>query len=180
MALNEGLMVSSSRILEVATLLYVCLFFVHLVHLATKKEGALKAAWLVLYVAFGIHTLGIVARWVESYSLGIGHAPLSNYYESLVFFAWCIPLVVILMRRKLNVPAVNTLAALGSFLILAYASLSTGASSRSFRPFRAIGSTYTSLPASSHTRPSPFQASAGSCTCSTGRASSPPEKSWKR
>jgi ABC-type transport system involved in cytochrome c biogenesis permease subunit len=123
----------SSKILGVVTLLYVSLFFVHIIYLVTKEKGALKAAWLLLYVTFGLHTLGIIGRWVESYSLGIGHAPLSNYYESLIFFAWCVALVVILMRRKLNAPIVNTLATLGCFSILALASLNP-AVDRSIQP----------------------------------------------
>ena len=114
---------ASSKILGIVTLLYVCLFFVHLVYLATKKERMLAVVWFLLYATFGLHTLGIITRWIESYSLGIGHAPLSNYYESLIFFAWCITLVVILMRKRLNAPLVTALAAFGSFVILAYASL---------------------------------------------------------
>jgi ABC-type transport system involved in cytochrome c biogenesis permease subunit len=116
-------MVSSSRILWIVTLLYVCLFFLHLVYFAARKEGVLKAMWLLLYVTFGIHTLGVVTRWIESYSLGIGHAPLSNFYESLIFFAWCIALVAIAMRKRLNAPIVTAFAVLGSLFFMAYASL---------------------------------------------------------
>lgn len=32
--------------------------------------------------------IAIVLR-IESYRMGIGHAPLTNMYESLVFFVWC-------------------------------------------------------------------------------------------
>ena len=114
----------SSKILGVVTLLYLSLFFVHLLYFATKKEGALKIAWLILYVTFGLHSVGLVARWVESYSLGYGHAPLSNYYESLIFFAWCIALILIIMRKKLNTPVITMCAALGALFFIGYASLS--------------------------------------------------------
>jgi len=36
-----------------------------------------------------VQTAAIGLRWHESYQMGIGHAPLTNMYESLVFFAWC-------------------------------------------------------------------------------------------
>ena len=114
----------SSKILGIVTLLYLALFFVHLLYFATRKEGALKIAWLLLYVTFGLHSIGLGARWVESYSLGFGHAPLSNYYESLIFFAWCIALVVIVMRKKLNAPVITMCAALGALFFIGYASLS--------------------------------------------------------
>lgn len=130
---KEGLMVSSNGILRAVTLLYVCLFFVHLVYFATKRPRVLDAVRLLLYVTFGLHTAGIAARWVESYALGIGHAPLSNYYESLIFFAWCISLVVILVRRKLNAPIVSGAAMLGSLFFMAYASLAPSVD-RGIRP----------------------------------------------
>jgi ABC-type transport system involved in cytochrome c biogenesis permease subunit len=139
-------MVSSSKILGVVTLLYVCAFVVHLVYFATKKARVLDAMWLLLYATFGLHTLGIVTRWIESYSpwswaswfslplpQGPGHAPLSNFYESLIFFAWCITLVVILMRRKLAAPIVTASAVLGSLFFTAYASLATSVD-RSIQP----------------------------------------------
>jgi ABC-type transport system involved in cytochrome c biogenesis permease subunit len=127
----------SSKILGVVTLLYLSLFFVHLIYFATKKEGALKIAWLLLYVTFGLHTVGMIARWIESYAPwtwmswlslpypnGPGHAPLSNYYESLIFFAWCIALILIIMRKKLNAPVITMCAVLGALFFIGYASLS--------------------------------------------------------
>jgi ABC-type transport system involved in cytochrome c biogenesis permease subunit len=114
----------SSKILGVATLLYVCILFVHLVFFASKKEKVYGAMWVLLYVTFGLHTVGIIARWIESYRMGIGHAPMSNYYESLIFGAWCISLIVILMRRKIKAPLITAACLLGPLFLIAYASLS--------------------------------------------------------
>jgi ABC-type transport system involved in cytochrome c biogenesis permease subunit len=133
----------SDKILGVVTLLYLCLFFIHLLYFATKKEGTLKFAWLLLYVTFGLHSIGLAARWVESYSPwtwtsllslphpnGPGHAPLSNYYESLVFFAWCIALILIIMRKKLNAPIITTFAVLIALFFIGLASISPPADRR--------------------------------------------------
>lgn len=114
----------NSKILGIVTLCYLCLFLMHLIYFVTKKERLLKAAWLFLYVTFGLHTIGLVARWVESYSLGLGHAPLSNFYESLVFYAWCIMLTVILLKKKLSVPIITAFASLVALFAMSYASLS--------------------------------------------------------
>ena len=43
------------------------------------------------------------------YPHGPGHAPLSNFYESLIFYAWCITLTVILLKKKLSVPIITVL-----------------------------------------------------------------------
>ena len=46
---------------------------------------------------FAAQTLAIILRWVESYKMGIGHAPFSNLYESLVFFAWTLMLLYLIL-----------------------------------------------------------------------------------
>ncbi len=45
-----------------------------------------KVFWVALVILWLVHTGSIGLRWLESYQMGIGHAPLSNLYESLVFF----------------------------------------------------------------------------------------------
>ncbi len=65
--------------------------------LETKFRRFLMAA---LVLVFAFHTAGIGLRWNESYQMGIGHAPLSNLYESLIFFSWCIALALIVVRLR--------------------------------------------------------------------------------
>lgn len=58
---------------------------------------------LTTYVTLGgltIQTFAIILRWVESYRLGMGHAPLSNLYESLIFFAWTIILLYMIIELR--------------------------------------------------------------------------------
>ena len=117
-------MVWSDKILGIVTLAYLALFLLHLVYFATKKEAVLSAARPILYAVFALHTLGLAARWIESYRLGIGHAPLSNFYESLIFFAWCIALILIMMKKRLRLPVISMLAIFAAVLFMGYASLS--------------------------------------------------------
>lgn len=119
-------MISHHTILGVATILYIAVFFLHSLYFAVRKEKVMAAAWYVLYAAFALHSAGIAMRWVESYRLGIGHAPLSNYYESLIFFSWSITLVIVVMKKRLFYPAITSIAATGSLFLIAYASLSPG------------------------------------------------------
>jgi cytochrome c-type biogenesis protein CcsB len=96
----------NDKLLGVTTLLEVPLVLMFLVSLVTNRESALKAAWLLLYVIFALHTAGLLVRWQESYALGIPHVPLTNLYESLIFYAWCLLLIQILMKKMLN-PALS-------------------------------------------------------------------------
>ena len=69
-------------------------------------------------------------RWVESYRLGIGHAPLSNMYESLVFFAWTIVIIYLVIERSYKNAIMGAFATPIAFLAMAYASLSPNISDR--------------------------------------------------
>ena len=82
------------------------------------------AATLALQMA------GIILRWRESYQIGYGHAPLSNLYESLVFAAWAIMLIYLVMEYRTKQRALGVFPALFAFLAMAYASFSTGVSSK--------------------------------------------------
>lgn len=63
-------------------------------------QSAKNALFWLLVSLFLVHTGSIGLRWAESYWMGIGHAPLSNLYESLIFFAWTILLALILVWKR--------------------------------------------------------------------------------
>lgn len=87
----------------------------------------------LLIPVLAIHSTGLIVRWVESYEMGFGHAPLSNYYESLIFFTWCITSVSLIFWRRIKGSKILSFALLGSFLIMAYANFSPGVE-REIRP----------------------------------------------
>jgi cytochrome c-type biogenesis protein CcsB len=88
---------------------------------------------LATYVTLGglaAHTFAIILRWIESYRLGIGHAPLSNLYESLVFFAWTVIILYVLIEWRTENKSIGAFATPLAFLAMAYASFSPEISSR--------------------------------------------------
>jgi ABC-type transport system involved in cytochrome c biogenesis permease subunit len=112
------------KVLGIVTLLYLCLFVIHVLYFAVKKERILTIIWALFYGTFVLHTAGILLRWTESYRLGIGHAPLSNFYESLIVYGWCVSLVVILMKKRLGYPVITMCASVVALFFMGYASLS--------------------------------------------------------
>jgi len=81
------------------------------------------ATWVSL-AAVAACTAGIVLRWVESHRMGIGRAPLSNMYESLVFFSWTIMAVYLVIERQYRTKTLGAVVTPLAFLAMAYASLS--------------------------------------------------------
>ncbi len=80
----------SSQLLGLTTFAYLLAAVLYVALLVFKVRQLGVVATTVTLAAFLINTAGIALRWIESHRMGIGYAPLSNMYESLVFFAWAI------------------------------------------------------------------------------------------
>ncbi len=121
---------NSSSILSVTTFVYALSAFLYIFSWVFKKEGAARAATCVAVAGLFGNIAGFALRWVETYRLGYGHAPLSNLYESLVFFSMTIIAVYLVIEFKYKKRVVGAFTAPLAFLALAYASLSPNISDR--------------------------------------------------
>lgn len=88
-----------------------------------KKELPRKMATAVTAVAALGNLIGFILRWIESYQMGFGRAPLSNLYESLIFFAMTIALIHLFIEFRYKLRFIGVVASPIPFLIMAYASL---------------------------------------------------------
>ena len=121
---------SSSQLLSIATFIFGLAAFLYLAALIFKTPRlTLPGRWAVV-AALLATTAGILLRWLESYQMGIGHAPLSNLYESLVFFAWTAGVIYLFMELKYKNAFVGAFVTPLAFLAMAYASMSPNISDR--------------------------------------------------
>jgi len=121
---------NSSSILSITTFVYGLAGFCYIYAWVFKKPPVGKVGtWVAIFGLAG-NTAGVALRWVESYQLGFGHAPLSNLYESLVFFAFTIILIYLFIERKYQNRVIGAFTTPIAFLALAYASLSPNISDR--------------------------------------------------
>ena len=120
----------SSIILSYVTFVYFAAFTLYLMMMVMGKSIYGRLATWTSAVGLLVHFLAGVLRWVESYRLGIGHAPLSNLYESLIFFAWTIILLYLLVEWKTKNKSLGVFVTPLAFLAMAYASYSPTISSR--------------------------------------------------
>jgi cytochrome c-type biogenesis protein CcsB len=116
---------NSSTLLGITTFTYLfsTLLYVAVVVFKAPKIG--KVATVFTAFAWLIQTAGIILRWSESYQMGIGHAPLTNMYESVVFFAWTIVILYLVIEVKYKTKVIGAFAVPFAFLAMAYASFST-------------------------------------------------------
>lgn len=90
----------SAKLFNATTIFYMLSTLAFFGFMASRSKAAGTAGSWLAWIGFAIHTVATLLRWKESYDLGIGHAPLSNLYESVVFFAWSIVLIFGLMDMK--------------------------------------------------------------------------------
>lgn len=114
---------NSSSLLSYVTYVYGLAGFLYIFAWVFKRPTAGKAATWVSLVGLAGNIAGIILRWLESYRLGIGHAPLSNLYESLVFFAAVITLIYLVIEYRYANRTIGAFTMPLAFLALAYASL---------------------------------------------------------
>jgi cytochrome c-type biogenesis protein CcsB len=120
---------NSSSVLSIVTFVYGLAGFLYVFAWIFKKEAIGRYATWVVILGLAGNTAGIVMRWAESYRLGIGHAPFSNLYESLVFFAWIIALIYLIIERKAENRIIGAFSIPIACLALAYAALKPGITS---------------------------------------------------
>ncbi len=114
---------TNSLLFGISIFVYFFSMVLYVSYLAFRSESLGKVATSVLWAGVGIETAAILLRWYESYQMGIGRAPLTNLYESLVFFALTIAIVYLIMERKFGIKTAGAFVTPFPFLIMAYASL---------------------------------------------------------
>ena len=103
----------SSTLFGISTMAYILAMIVYISYLAFRNSQIGQAATALTITGFISQTIAIAVRWSESYiqwttltpessfvtSL-LRSAPMSNLYESLVFFVWCLILGYLIIEFK--------------------------------------------------------------------------------
>ena len=118
----------NSDMFGVAMFIYLAASVLYLVYLVTRNQKTGMAATFTMLGGLLLNTAAIGVRWVESYKAGFGYVPLTNMYESMVFFSWAIVLIYLVFEYLYNFKAVGVFVAALGFLGIAVVSL-TGVNS---------------------------------------------------
>jgi cytochrome c-type biogenesis protein CcsB len=80
----------------------------------------------LLLLGLVVHSAGLVFRWVETHQTGYGYVPLSNMYESLIFFSWTIILIYLILEFKYRQKIIGVFVTPFAFLAIALTSIIPG------------------------------------------------------
>jgi cytochrome c-type biogenesis protein CcsB len=117
-------------ILSWVTFVYFASFVLYLFRLIIGKEVWGRAASLLAWVGLIAQTIALILRWKNSYDLGMGHVPLANLYESMIFFAWTIILIYLIIEWRTKSKIIGVFVVPIAFLAMAYASIAPDISNR--------------------------------------------------
>jgi len=89
-----------SHLAGATVLLYLLASVAYISYAAIRAPILARLASPLTCLGLLVQTAAIAWRTVTSYRLGMGHAPFSNLYESMVFFSWCIALIYIIFEWR--------------------------------------------------------------------------------
>ncbi len=116
---------SSSLLFGTTTFGYLFATFLYILILIFKLKKIGGVATGIALLSFLVQTSAIGLRWIESYQLGMGHSPLTNMYESVVFFSWTIMLLYLYLEFKYKTRTLGAFIVPFAFAAMAYGSLSS-------------------------------------------------------
>lgn len=139
-----------NTVLGAVTLAYLLASFLFVGAALWRSDRLDRAARLLLFCTLAAHLGAFFGRWTESYQLAsrqtppqglsetlrlvIHQVPMSNFFESLVFFSLCLPALGLLFFRRQLRGCLGALVGLIASLVLAYASLGVDASIKPLMP----------------------------------------------
>jgi cytochrome c-type biogenesis protein CcsB len=89
-------------ILKAAAVAYLVATVLHLVHLVTLEKRTGTWARRTTWAGFGVHTLGLVARFMEA-----GYTPVTSLHEAMSFFAWCVVGIYLVLQLRYQLPSLG-------------------------------------------------------------------------
>ncbi len=114
----------SSQLFGISMIAYLLAAAFYLGLFLFKIERMGLIGMLLALGGAGVQTVAIGLRWYESYQMGVGHAPLTNMYESLVFFAWCTTLFYLALEFRFKTRVMGAFVMPCVAVAMAYASFS--------------------------------------------------------
>jgi ABC-type transport system involved in cytochrome c biogenesis permease subunit len=101
-SLNEKtLFPENSLLFGLTTFIYLGAGLLYLIFWIFKWERGAFLGSAIGWAGFFLNLLAFFVRWVQTHQAGFGYVPLSNLYESLVFFSLCTAGIYLFLEPKL-------------------------------------------------------------------------------
>jgi cytochrome c-type biogenesis protein CcsB len=110
--------------------IYLLGFVGYLVYATSKNVTVGKVSTGLVTTGLLFHSIGLILRWMETHQTGYGYVPLSNMYESLIFFSWTIVLIYLILETKYQQKVIGVFVTPFAFLAIALTSIIPGVNAK--------------------------------------------------
>jgi cytochrome c-type biogenesis protein CcsB len=117
---------SSQIFFNISMAIYLITSFGYLIFATSRNKTFGVLCTYLLLLGLLLHSGGLVFRWIETHQTGYGYVPLSNMYESLIFFSWTIILVYLILEFKYRQKIIGVFVTPFAFLAIALTSIIPG------------------------------------------------------
>ena len=116
----------SQTLFNISMGIYLISSVCYLTFAASQHRGLGFLSTTLLTFGLFLHSVGLALRWAETHQAGYGYVPLSNMYESLIFFSWTIVLVYLILEFKYHQKIIGVFVTPFAFLAIALTSIIPG------------------------------------------------------
>ncbi len=120
------LSLSSQTCFNISMLIYLFSSLCYLIFATTRSHRIGTLCTSLLSGGLVIHSAGLLLRWAETHQTGYGYVPLSNMYESLIFFSWTIALIYLFLELRYKQKVIGVFVVPFAFLAIALTSIIPG------------------------------------------------------
>jgi cytochrome c-type biogenesis protein CcsB len=117
---------TSAWIFGIVMYAYLAVTIIYLIYAVTRSRKVGLIATVSLVLTLGVHTIGLAYRWIETHQTGYGYVPLSNMYESLIFFSWTIVLLYLILEFLYKQKTIGVFVTPFGFLFIALTAIIPG------------------------------------------------------
>lgn len=117
---------ASHTFFNIAMAIYVVATLGYLIFATSRHKAVGTGTTWLLLGGLCIHSAGLIFRWIETHRTGYGYVPLSNMYESLMFFSWTIVLIYLVLEFKYRQKIIGAFITPFAFLAIALTSIMPG------------------------------------------------------
>jgi len=132
--IKNSFLLDNTFIFGITTFVYLLAAIFYISGIIFNWNKGLEIGSITGWTGFYLNVLGFFIRWLQTHEMGFGYVPLSNLFESLVFFAMCISGIYLFWELRLKNKAIGAIVFILTSLVMAFASLKADASIRPLIP----------------------------------------------
>lgn len=117
---------SSHTFFNISMAIYLTCFIGYFLLAVSRSYRIGAVSTYLLLLGLLVHSAGLILRWAETHQTGYGYVPLSNMYESLIFFSWAIILIYLILEFRYKQKIIGVFVTPFAFLAIALTSIMPG------------------------------------------------------